>query len=231
MQPERMAESQPQQMFLRSDIDNNITQSILAAWRVLLSLQSQRLERPQSSVPVAALLVRSSRHPEAAQAPRQTEEASVPAVRASAPPRPESPPLLCDSPEDDEEPPPLLVDDEEPPPLLVDDEEAPPPLLTRMRALPLHSETVTLIVYVYWRGVQAWDDESVREGWPSEMVSWHIKGFEYDLARSAPGEAGGSASFAMSGEQVGAARLSVRSEHSDVAVTYSLFEVRTQMLL
>ena len=221
MQPERMAESQPQQMFLRSDIDNDITQSILAAWRMLLSLQSQRREGSQSSVPVAALLVRSSRPPEAAQAPRQTGEASAPAVRASAPPRPESPPLLCDSPEDDEEPPPLLVDDE----------EAPPPLLTRTRALPLHSETVTLIVYVYWRGVQAWDDESVREGWPAEMVSWHIKGFEYDLARSAPGEAGGSATFAMSGEQVGAARLSVRSEHSDVAVTYSLFEVRTQMLL
>ena len=72
-----------------------------------------------------------------------------------------------------------------------------------------HSETVTLIVYVYWRGVQSWAAADLQEGEDNansssssssrtgrrsimmlmpggsaaELVSWHIKGLEYDLVR------------------------------------------------
>ena len=83
------------------------------------------------------------------------------------------------------------------------------------------SDAVTLIVYIYCRGVQSWDISAsaaggnVSGGWmpsmmmgsdaiPSELVSWHIKGLEYDLGRvSAQGEGGSEeALFEMSQEQV-----------------------------
>ena len=62
------------------------------------------------------------------------------------------------------------------------------------------NSAVTLIVYIYWRGVQSWDSESVTRGdWPSEMVSWHIKGVEYELTPKDDD----STTFEMLPEQVG----------------------------
>ena len=76
------------------------------------------------------------------------------------------------------------------------------------------SDAVKLIVYIYCRNVQSLDfavGGEENRGWmssiggdvmPSEMVSWHIKGLEYDLGRVSAEGAGGEVLFEMSQEQV-----------------------------
>ena len=163
--------------FLSSSEREDIAQSIIMAWRALMSLPE-----PQSS------------------------SVALP----SSLPRPETPQQLPVHAEEEQEE--ESSDNEE-----EEDEQQPQQssfshraqvmeqLREAMQQLPSPPDSfvATLIVYIYWRGVQSWDNESVRQGnWPSEMISWHVKGLEYDLRLASAQEASAAASFEMTQEQV-----------------------------
>ncbi len=184
--------------FFAAQEGEDIANSILSAWQVLMTIPHRDISSSRTTLHLlrAASLLRPETPPAPATTTTTTPTTTTTTNGAAGSAASYHPAFSLEEEEEEDED--------------YDEDDSPPPLITTMssaeeegrrRAQP--PQRVTMIVYIYWRGVQSWDNESVTRGnWPSEMVSWQIKGVEYELMEREPGGVGTATTFKMLPEQV-----------------------------